>query len=318
MKKVKLIAVLLLLLLVSCSAQSDSLSTMNANTNMATRTTSGGGGGGGGRESASAPNQPNAQKVSLEQSADSQAPPSVTERKIIRDADLQLESASPEETQQKIAAIVESKGGFIVQSTQSSSSSQVTTRDTVSMTARVPAEKFSEAINEIRQSASRVVTEKIEGKDVTEEFVDVQARLRAKKALEEQFLEIMKRANSVEDALNVQRQLGEVRSEIEQIEGRLRYLENQTSLSTIKVSIRTPTAFSPSSSGFIYQLGEAINRGFDVALSFVLALITIIIALLPFFVFIVLPLGFLIRYFIRKNRRQKLASEIAREEISEQ
>ena len=314
MKKVKLIAVLVPLLLISCSAQSGE--SFSANTNAAR--TSSGGGGGGGRESASAPNQPNGQKVSLEQSADNQTPPTVTERKIIRDADLQLESAVPEETQQKIAAIVEGKGGFVVQSTQSSSNSQVTTRDTVSMSARVPAEKFNEALNEIRQTASRVVVETVQGKDVTEEFVDIQARLRAKKALEEQFLEIMKRANSVEDALNVQRQLGEVRGEIEQIEGRLRFLENQTSLSTIKVSIRTPTAFSASSSGFFYQLGEAVSSGFNVALSFVLALVTIIIALLPFFLFIVLPLGFLIRYFIRKNRRQKLAGEIAREEIREQ
>ena len=56
---------------------------------------------------------------------------------------------------------------------------------------------------------------------VSEEFIDIEARLKAKRSLEAQFLEIMKRANSVEDALNVQRQLAEVRAEIEKIEGRI-------------------------------------------------------------------------------------------------
>ena len=77
----------------------------------------------------------------------------------------------------------------------------------------------------------------------------------------------MKRSNSVADALNVQRELANVRGEIEQIEGRKRFLENQTSLSTIKVLIKTPTAFSGNSGGFFYRLKEAfgdrIRRGFE-------------------------------------------------------
>lgn len=309
MKKAKVTIVLLAIFLISCDANSQSGMSTNANVMTTSNTASGS------RESA--PNQQVAQQVSLEQSANNQTPPTVTERKIIRNADLQLESTAPEETQQKIAAIVESKGGFVVQSTQNSSNSQVTMRDMVSMTVRVPAEKFNETLNEIRPTASRVIVETIEGKDVTEEFVDVQARLRAKKALEEQFLEIMKRSNSVQDALNVQRELGNVRTEIEQIEGRLRFLENQASLSTIKIRIQTPQAFSTSSSGFFYQLKEAVSTGFNFALNFLLVLVTLLIGLLPFLLFIVLPIYLLVRYFLRRNRKQKLAEEIAREEIRE-
>ncbi len=94
------------------------------------------------------------------------------------------------------------------------------------MTIRVPSEKFDETLNEIRKNSNRVIVETVKGEDVTEEFIDIEARLKTKKALEEQFLEIMKRSNSVEEALNVQRELAEVRGEIEQIEGRKRFLEN--------------------------------------------------------------------------------------------
>lgn len=256
-----------------------------------------------------------AAQVSLDQADKSKTETVPTERKIIRNADLELESAAPEESQQKITAIAESKGGFVVESQQRSSTSNVTTRDTVTMTVRIPAAKFNESLDEIRKVASRVVVETVKGQDVTEEFVDIEARLKTKKALEEQFLEIMKQGKTVQDALQVQRELANVRGEIEQIEGRKRFLENQTSLSTIKILLRTPTAYSPSSSGFFYQLGRAISSGFDFALSFILGLVTFVIAILPFLLFVVLPIYLLLRYFWRRLRMKKAAKEIVEEEI---
>lgn len=184
------------------------------------------------------------------------------------------------------------------------------------MKVRVPADKFEGVVAEIRKTADRVIVETVKGEDVTEEFVDIEARLVAKRALEQQFMEIMKRANSVEDALNVQRQLAEVRGEIEQIEGRKRFLENQSSLSTISIEIRTPAAFSTNSEGFSYRLTEALSSGFDFALNFIFGLVSVLIALLPFFIFIVLPLFLIARYFWKRNQRRKTAAEIAEDELS--
>ncbi len=313
--KAKLSAIFLLsgILLTACSSPTSEKSLMSAATDMASSSSvpkgGGSGGGGGGREESAA------QKISLEQTEQTQNAPVVVERKIIRNADLTLEANSPEEAQQKIASIVNGKGGFVVESTQSSSDAQATTRETVAMTIRVPAEKFDETLNEIRQNANRVIVETVKGEDVTEEYIDIEARLKAKKALEEQFLEIMKRSNSVEDALNVQRELAEVRGEIEQIEGRKRFLENQASLSTIKITLQSPTAFSANSSGFFYQLKESIGSGYSAALNFILILITILIALLPFLLLVVLPICLILRYFWSKRRKQNLASEIARDEL---
>lgn len=321
MKNIKFIGVLFFAIATACSEQSRSQSAMNANmagtgiiqdsANESGTGSGRGSGGGGGRDE----NQLVAQKISLEQADQNQSLPIAAERKIIRNADLSLETDAPQDAQNKITAIAEGKGGFVIESAQSGSDSKAATLDTVSMTVRVPAAKFSEALDEIRKTSSRTITETVKGQDVTEEFIDIEARLKTHKALEAQFLEIMKRSNSVEDALNVQREIADVRGEIEKIEGRRKFLENQSSLSTIKVKLQTPAVFSTNSSGFFAQIKQSFGRGFDAALSFILVLITMVIALLPFLIFVVLPIYLLIRYFLKKSRKQKLAHDIAREEI---
>ena len=272
----------------------------------------GGGGGGGGSESL---NQPVVQQISLTEAQQTQESPTAADRKIIRNAELNLEADSPEESQQKIAAIAQSNGGFVVESQQSSSDVKTTTRDTVTMTVRVPADKFADTVAEIRKTASRVIVETVKGEDVTEQFIDIEARLKAKKALELQFLEIMKQAKSVGEALSVQSQLADVRGEIEQIEGRKRFLENQASLSTIKIRLQTPAAFSANSTGFVYRFTESFSAGLDFALNFILGLLTVVIGVLPFALFIGLPGYFIARYFWRRQSRPKSVSEIAQEEI---
>ena len=304
MKKVTLAIVLFSLLVPACSSAENTLSSQKVATEANTES-------GSVRQASDAP----AAQVSLNQAEQTQTAPVTVERKIIRNADLQLEASAPEESQAKITQISESKGGFVVESTQSSSDAKATRRDTVTMKVRVPSAKFDEALGEIRQAASRVIVESVKGQDVTEAFIDIEARLRTQKALENQFLEIMKRSNSVADALNVQTEIAKVRGEIEKIEGRKRFLESQASLSTIEIKLQTPTAFSANAPGFFNRLGEALGNGFDAALGFILIFVTALIALLPFLLLIVLPIYLVIRYFLRKNRKRKTADEIAREEI---
>ena len=255
------------------------------------------------------------QNVSLAQTSASSIDTAPVDRKVIRNADLDLEDENPEAAQRKVTSIAESKGGFVVESQQSSSDIQSTTRDTVLMSVRVPSAKFSEALDEIRQSVSRVVLETVKGQDVTEEFIDIEAQLRAKKALEEQFMTIMKQANGIAEAMNVQRQLAEVRGEIERIEGRKRFLANQSSLSTIKIRVQTPKAFAASSAGIGTRISEAFAAGFEVAMAFVLGVITFVVAALPFGVLIGLPLFVIVRYLLRRQARPRSVTDIAQDEI---
>lgn len=318
MKKVQFAAVLFLAFFTACG---EVASNASANANYASTSSNSaskgqllGGGGGGGREEPA----PTVQQVSLTQAEQTQTAPTAVERKIIRNADLQLESNSPEESQQKITQIAESASGFVVESTQTASDVKSMTRDVVTMTVRVPAAKFDETIAAIRQTGTRTISETVKGQDVTEEFIDIEARLKTQKALEAQFVEIMKQAKTVEDALSVQSQLADVRGEIEKVEGRRRFLENQSSLSTLKIRLQTPTAIGASSNGFFYRLTESLSSGFDFALNFLLGLITFAIAVLPFLLLIVLPIYLVLRYFLRKSRKRKSASEILKDEINKE
>ena len=291
----------------NCSASNSESSSYNTNSSRAAPGNSIVAGGGGSKSAA-------VQQISLDQAGDSQTPPPDAARKIIRNADLTLEADSPDDTQAKITQIAEGSGGFVIESQKQTNDTRATKTDIVTMTVRVPSAKFDTILEAIRKSANRVIDETIKGEDVTEEFIDVEARLKTQKALEAQFLEIMRQARTVEDALNVQSKIADVRGEIEKVEGRKRFLENQAAFSTFKIRLQTPAAFATSSSGFFYQVKQAFGSGFDAALSFILILITMLIALLPFLIFVVLPIYLVIRYFVKKNRKQKLANEMMREE----
>jgi hypothetical protein len=89
------------------------------------------------------------------------------DRKIVRNAELDLEVTSPEQAQQKITSIAEMKGGFVVESNQSMSDIKAGDRDIVTMTLRVPSDKFGESLDEVRKTSSRVISETVKGEDVT-------------------------------------------------------------------------------------------------------------------------------------------------------
>lgn len=249
------------------------------------------------------------QSVSLEKaSANVQQPlPDVAagvERKIIRNAELSIESQNPEDSFRKVASLAESKDGYVVTSeaVQPDGAAEPD-RMNVTVVVRVPAAQFEATVDEIRRLGSRVLQDKRTGQDMTEEYIDLQARLQAKRALESQFLEIMKQAREVSEALEVQRQLAEVRSEIEQIEGRRRFLESQSNLSTIRVAIVPPVQLIGRTGG---GLKEALRDGLGAALLIILTLVRVVLASLPLLILVGVPAWLLLRYWLRRGRRSKV------------
>jgi len=267
-----------------------------------------------------APEQPRAarsqlesslQPVSLNEVDEAETVAQAVERKIIRNANLTLELASPIENQRKIFSIAESHGGFVVTSemAQEATDGKSKPQMSVNLVVRVPSSQFDQVVEEIRQVGNRIIQEKRTGQDVSEEFIDLEARIKNQKALENQFLEIMKRAGKVADALEVQTQLADVRTEIEKLEGRKRFLENQASLSTITVTLQTPTQIV-TAVGFWYNVRSAFADGVDVAAAIILFLIRAIIALFPVLVLIVLPVALIAKFGVKVVRRRR-ASEPA-------
>lgn len=258
------------------------------------------------RSLAKSPAEATQVNVSLTQADSANVASQALERKIIRDGNLTIEVSSPTDGQRKIFSVAESHGGFVVTSemTQQASDDKSKPEMSVNLVVRVPAAQFDKAMEEIRAIANRVVQEKRTGKDVTEEFIDLEARMKNQKALEAQFLEIMKRAGKVEDALEVQRQLADVRTEIEKLEGRKRFLENQSTLSTINVTLQTPTQIV-NAVGFWYNVRSAFADGVDVAAAIILFLIRAIIALVPILILIVLPAVLIAKVIINRTRRTR-------------
>ncbi len=229
----------------------------------------------------------------------------VIERKIIRNAELDLELEKPSEAYTQISGIANTQGGFVVTS-ESQQIGENGQRMTVII--RVPSAKFDDTLKQIRVLAGRVLREKASGQDVTEEFVDLTARLKAKHALEDQFLEILKKATKVSDMLDVQNNLNNVRTEIERIEGRMRFLENQASLSTITITLQTPQPLvSGTSRGFMYKLKGAVSDAIEIAQDVFLGLIRFVGLLVPLFIFIVLPLYFVFKL-VRRSWRKRNAT----------
>jgi hypothetical protein len=139
-----------------------------------------------------------------------------------------------------------------------------------SLVMRVPADRFEEALADLKDVAVAVTSETVRGEDVTQEFIDLEARLRNLRAQEAALLRLMDRAQTVTDTIRVQNQLTGVQLDIERIRGRLRYLQDQTSMSTITVALRERGARPP---GRTSVIGEAWERALEVALSIVAAVI---------------------------------------------
>jgi hypothetical protein len=223
--------------------------------------------------------------------------PVLIDRKIIRNGEFAIETKTPTEDQRKLQFIAESLGGFVVTSEYKNSTDRSEASTMVNVILRVPSANFQKATDEIVKLGLRVLHQKTTGQDVTAEYIDLEARLRAKKALEAQYFEIMKRASKISDVLEVQQKLTEVRTEIEQAEGRRRYLDNQSTLSTINISLQTPTPLvAATQTGFWASIKNSFGDGVDVAVAIVLGIIHFVIVMLPVFVLILLPAGGLARY----------------------
>jgi hypothetical protein len=146
------------------------------------------------------------------------------DRKMVRTSYLELEVAKPEEAAEKIRALVERCGGFLV-------TSEVRGDQDVSgasLTIRVPSARYDEVRTEIRKLALRVESEKIEAQDVTRQYVDQAANLRNLRAEESQYLAILKQAKTVKDTLDVSEKLSEVRGQIDQQQAEFTALSKQS------------------------------------------------------------------------------------------
>ena len=156
-----------------------------------------------------------------------------TTRLVIKTGELNIVVKNVVDSAKKIIQYAQKRGGWIIQS----NIQEIETLPIANVVVRIPVGDFDEAITYIRGLAVKVNYEKSEGQDVTEEYVDLESRLRNLEATEKQFLEIMKKATKIEDILRVQSEISRIRGEIEQTKGRILFLERSAKMATITVNL---------------------------------------------------------------------------------
>jgi len=168
------------------------------------------------------------------------------ERLVIQNADLTVVVSDVEARMKEIEAMAKEMGGFVVSSnlyqSYTNNNSEI---PEASVMIRVPAERLDDALERIKQGVVEVQSENRSGTDVTDQYIDLQSRLKAKQAAEAKLLEIMEQAQRTEDVLAVYQQLQSIQTEIEVLTGQINYLEQSAALSAISIRLIAEETVKP-------------------------------------------------------------------------
>ncbi len=155
-------------------------------------------------------------------------------RSIIRNGQIDLEVESVVDTFERISGIATAAGGFVADSGFRGRDED----QSATMTLRVPADRFEQVLADLRALAIEVNNVSTSAQDVTGEVTDLESALRNLRAVEQQYLELLGRADEIGDVLIVQDRLNQVRYEIEQVQGRIQLLDRLAEMATLSVSLR--------------------------------------------------------------------------------
>lgn len=163
-------------------------------------------------------------------------------RKIIYDATIELLIEDLDPAADRLVALVESNNAYIAEEEIAGSPGA---KRTGRWKLRVPVDRFEDFVRGVI-GIGELVRNQRTSQDVTEQFYDMEAQIRNKKVEEETILKILEeRSGALEDVLKVQVELSRVRGEIERLEGRIRVLENLSSLATVNLSLREREDYAP-------------------------------------------------------------------------
>ena len=250
--------------------------------------------------------------------ASSESPVSA-DRLVIKNADLTIVVADVNARVKAIGDMATSMGGFIVSAnTYQVSASDGTPVPQAQIVVRVPQDQLNNALAMVKQNVVEVQSETQSGKDVTDQYVDLQSRLTAKQAAEDQLLKIMQNATRTQDVLDVYAQLSQVQSDIEVLKGQIKYMEQSAALSALSVTVNAEETVKPIEVAGWKPVGvarDAIQSLVDFEQGFASFLITLILFILPMLITIGIPLVLaflLVRWILRKTRKPKPAAQPAK------
>lgn len=215
-------------------------------------------------------------------------------QKIIKNANIRFETEDLSATAQTINKAVKKYSAQIQTDAEGSNGFSLTR----SMIVRIPSQHFEPFIAEISKGVKYFDTKEISSEDVTEQYIDIEARVKAKKVLEARYLELIGKAKKVSEILEIEKELSTIREEIEAKEGQLRYMKNRVALSTVTIEFYKKTAELPDATvSYGSKMWNAVKSGFNGISSFFIGLLYI----WPFILIFVIAF-FIIRKKLKKKK----------------
>ena len=208
------------------------------------------------------------------------------ESKIIRDASLRYETQDLKKTYEQILTGLKKHNAYLQNDSEGKDYNSIYRN----LTIRIPNKNFDAFLSEIGKDVVYFDRKEISSKDVTAEYIDLSARIKAKKTLEERYLDLLKKAVKVSEILEIEKELSAIREEIEAKEGQLNYLQNKVSLSTIQIEFYKKVANADYATvSYGTKMWNAIKSGWNGISSFLIGLLHIwpfILILVAIFIFI--------------------------------
>ena len=231
--------------------------------------------------------------------SDAAPPKAVLPRKIIYTGEVALVTDNIDKAAAALEARVKEFGGYIGNASRSGVRGEA--RE-ASWTVRVSAEKFDAFVAGL-PSLGELQSSSRKADDVSEEFYDVQARLKNKQVEEARLIELLQKATGkLTEILSVEKEISRVREEIERIEGRLRFLTNQTDLSTVTITLHEVKNFVPEGPPTLgTQLSRSLTGSLDAMKELGVGLLIVVVALLPWLV----PAGLVLWLVVRLIGKRK-------------
>ncbi len=229
--------------------------------------------------------------------------PDVLNRMIIKTGTMNLETEKYDETINQINDYVKKTGGFI---TNSSSQVNASGKKQGAITIRITSDKYDAMIKDMG-NFGKILNSQINGNDVTSEYIDLQARMTTQAELEKRLLSLLnEKTAKLVDVVEVEEKLSSVRQNIEQSQGRMKYLKNQSDFSTLTVSVYEPSLMITSSGGgFFYEIERGFSKGLKGFTEVLSGMITFFIALMPV-VILILILTYIAVLIYKKLKTRKL------------
>ncbi len=224
-------------------------------------------------------------------------PTAALQKKIIRDGSMTLKVTDLLTARKQVDSMVSAFGGYV----GSESFNSYEQESSYILTIRMPAAHFDWLITRLEKGAGEVLVKDIHARDVTEEYIDLEIRLASKRKFIDRYNELLKKAATVNDMLEIGENIRKIEEEIESTEGRLRYLASQVSYSTLTLTLTQEKEFKYKprhASNFFERLKESLHKGWKGFVSFLLFLIR----LWPFW--ILATIGWVL--YRRYKRRKKI------------